>query len=130
MLLLVQINFYLYILKDNFLMLLLYQLIFTGATFTQMVQLHQLTITTSAAHNLEVGDIILFDSVTLPGGTGLNASDFEDKLFQVITVPSPTTFTITIYQASATSASGGSIDFKTLRTCWSSCSNLWLWFWY
>ena len=39
------------------------------------------TITTSTSHNLEPGDIVLLDSVTLPGGTGFSASDFEDKLF-------------------------------------------------
>ena len=27
----------------------------------------------------ELGDIVLFDSVTLPSGTGFSASDFEDK---------------------------------------------------
>ena len=48
-----------------------------------------ITITTSAAHNLEDGDIVLLDSVTLPSGTGLNASDFEDKLFQVISTLPP-----------------------------------------
>ena len=69
------------------------------------------TITTSAAHNLEEGDIVLFDSVTLPGGTGLNASDFEDKLFQVISTPTSTTFTIT-FTSSGSSASGGSVDLK------------------
>jgi len=70
-----------------------------------------ITITTSAAHNLEEGDIVLFDSVTLPGGTGLNASDFEDKLFQVITTPTSTTFTIT-FTSSGSAASGGSVDLK------------------
>ena len=66
----------------------------SGATFT-FNGTTTITITTSAAHNSEDGDIILFDSVTLPGGTGLNASDFEDKLFQVISTPTSTTFTIT-----------------------------------
>src|SRR6056300_800302 len=70
-----------------------------------------ITITTSAAHNLEDGDIVLFDSVTLPGGTGLSASDFEDKLFQVITTPTANTFTITFTSAGST-ASGGSVDIK------------------
>jgi len=70
-----------------------------------------ITITTSSAHNLEEGDIVLFDSVTLPGGTGLNASDFEDKLFQVITTPTSTTFTIT-FTSSGSAASGGSVDLK------------------
>ena len=71
------------------------------------------TITTSAAHNIGVGDIVLFDSVTLPGGTGFSASDFEDKNFQVITVPSPTTFTITMGSAATgTVSAGGSITLK------------------
>ena len=69
------------------------------------------TITTSSAHNLEEGDIVLFDSVTLPGGTGLNASDFEDKLFQVITTPTANTFTIT-FTSAGSAASGGSVDIK------------------
>ena len=71
------------------------------------------TITTSTSHNLEPGDIVLFDSVTLPGGTGFNASDFEDKLFQVTSVPTPTTFTITqSSNAGATVSTGGSIAVK------------------
>ena len=69
------------------------------------------TITTSAAHNLEDGDIVLLDSVTLPSGTGLNASDFEDKLFQVISTPTANTFTIT-FTSSGSAASGGSVDIK------------------
>ena len=70
-----------------------------------------ITITTSAAHNLEDGDIVLLDSVTLPGGTGLSASDFEDKLFQVVTTPTANTFTIT-FTSSGSAASGGSVDIK------------------
>jgi hypothetical protein len=70
-----------------------------------------ITITTSAAHNLEDGDIVLFDSVTLPGGTGLSASDFEDKLFQVVTTPTANTFTIT-FTSAGSAASGGSVDIK------------------
>ena len=70
-----------------------------------------ITITTSAAHNLEDGDIVLFDNVTLPGGTGLSASDFEDKLFQVVTTPTANTFTIT-FTSSGSAASGGSVDIK------------------
>jgi hypothetical protein len=71
------------------------------------------TITTSTSHSLEPGDIVLFDSVTLPSGTGFSASDFEDKLFQVTTVPTPTTFTITqSSNAGGTVSTGGSIAVK------------------
>jgi hypothetical protein len=84
----------------------------TGATLSTN-STTTVTITTSAAHGINVGDIVLFDSVTLPGGTGFSASDFEDKNFQVITVPSPTTFTITMGSAaSGTVAAGGSITLK------------------
>ena len=69
------------------------------------------TITTGSAHNLEPGDIILLDSVTLPGGTGYNASDFEDKLFQVTSVTTPTVFTITQNSnATGTVSTGGSLS--------------------
>ena len=108
-----QINFYFYFLKDNYLTYTpLASRYYRSATFT-FNGTTTITITTSSAHNLEEGDIVLFDSVTLPGGTGLNASDFEDKLFQVITTPTSTTFTITFTSAGST-ASGGSVDFKTL----------------
>ena len=49
------------------------------------------------------------DNVTLPGGTGYQNSDFEDKNFQVITVPTTGTFTITqSSNASGTVSTGGS----------------------
>ena len=69
------------------------------------------TITTGSAHNLEPGDIILLISVTLPNSTGYNASDFENKLFQVTSVTSPTVFTITQSKnAGGTVSTGGSIS--------------------
>ena len=71
------------------------------------------TITTGSAHGLIAGDIVLLDNVTLPGGTGYTDADFEDKLFQVTSVGSTTTFTITqATNATATVATGGSIDVK------------------
>jgi hypothetical protein len=54
--------------------------------------------------------MIVLNSVTLPGGTGLSASDFEDKLFQVLTVPTNTTFTInSLNQATGAVSTGGSM---------------------
>ena len=41
-----------------------------------------ITMTSSGVHGFLVGDIILFDSVTLPVGTGLSASDFEDSMIR------------------------------------------------
>ena len=85
----------------------------TGATIATANASATCTITTSAAHGFNVGDIVLFDSVTLPGGTGYAASDFEDKNFQVISVPTPTTFTITqSSNATGNVSTGGSITLK------------------
>ena len=85
----------------------------TGATIATDGSTAVCTITTSSDHNINVGDIVLFDSVTLPGGTGYSASDFEDKKFQVTAVPTPTTFTITqSSNATGTVGAGGSITLK------------------
>ena len=70
-----------------------------------------ITMTTSSAHGLLIGEIVLFDSVTLPGGTGLTDAAFEDKLFQVITTPTAVTFTVT-FTSTGASATGGSVDLK------------------
>ena len=68
---------------------------------------------TKAAHGLKVGDIVQLDSVTLPGGTGFNDADFEDKNFQVISVPTTGTFTINqASNASGTVSTGGSLSIK------------------
>ena len=69
------------------------------------------TITTSTTHGAEAGDIILLDAVTLPGGTGLTDADFEDKLFEVQSVPSATSFTI-LSSSSGSTATGGSTTVK------------------
>ena len=75
------------------------------------------TITTASAHLLSPGDIVLFASVTLPGGTGYNANVFDDKLFQVTSVTSTTTFTITqTANATGTVSTGGSISVIPYET--------------
>ncbi len=72
------------------------QIQFTGSTITtSTTRGTEVTITTSTNHGLEIGDIVELDSVTMPTGSSIAASTFEDKLCQVITVPSSTTFTIT-----------------------------------
>ena len=87
---------------------------FAGSTLaTNSISNKTCTITTTTNHGLIAGDMIVLDAVTLPGGTGLSASDFEDKLFQVLTVPTPTTFTInSLNQATAVVATGGSMTVK------------------
>ena len=85
--------------------------VINSATIATTINSATCTITTSGAHGINVGDIVQFNNVTLPGGTGYANSDFEDKNFQVITVPSTTTFTITqSSNATATVSTGGSIQ--------------------
>ena len=87
---------------------------FTSSTLaTNSTSVKKCTVTTTSAHGLTVGDMIILDSVTLPSGTGLLDSQFEDKLFQVLTVPTPTTFTIdSSVQASSVISTGGSMTVK------------------
>ena len=63
------------------------------------------TVTTATAHGLIDGDMVVFDNVALDTtltAVGLTDAEFEDKLYQVLTVPTSTTFTIeSVNQASA-----------------------------
>jgi len=66
---------------------------------------------TKSAHGLVAGDIVQFNNVTLPGGTGYSDSDFEDKNFQVTSVTSSSVFTVTqSSNATGTVSTGGSIE--------------------
>jgi hypothetical protein len=68
----------------------------TGANITTTNGSVTVTITTSAGHDLNAGDILTFEnagSFTSPD-TDYTATDFDDVLFEVQTVPSSTTFTI------------------------------------
>jgi hypothetical protein len=68
----------------------------TGANITTTNLSKDVTITTSAGHNLIPGDIITFANAGsfTPPDTDYTATDFDDVLFEVKTVPSATTFTI------------------------------------
>ena len=75
------------------------------------------TITTTSDHDLSVGDIVELSSVTLPSGTGLNGTDFELKLFQVLSVPTPRTFTInSLNQATSVISTGGTMTVQVYET--------------
>ena len=68
----------------------------TGANITTTNGSTTVTITTASGHSLLVGAIITFanaGSFTSPD-TDYTATDFDDVLFEVKTVPSATTFTI------------------------------------
>ena len=68
----------------------------TGANITTTNGSTTVTITTSASHNLEIGDILTFENAgSFTGGqTDYTATDFDDVLFEVKTIPTATTFTI------------------------------------
>ena len=93
-------------------------LTFTSSTLaTNSTSVKTCTITTTADHGLTVGDMIVLDAVTLPNSTGLANADFEDKLFQVLSVPTPTTFTIdSLNQATSAVSTGGSMTVKPYET--------------
>ena len=68
----------------------------TGADITTTNGSTTVTITTTSAHSVEVGDIVTFENAgSFTGGqTNYTSVDFDDVLFEVKTVPSATTFTI------------------------------------
>jgi len=94
------------------------QTTFTSSTLaTDSTTVKTCTITTTSAHSLAVGDMIVLDSVTLPGGTGLTDAQFEDKLFQVLSVPTDVTFTInSSAQASSVISTGGSMTVQPYQS--------------
>jgi len=69
----------------------------TGCTFDSTTGSATVTVN-KTSHGLLVGDYFKFKSVSLPGGgeTGYGTSDFETNVFEVISVPTSSTFTITM----------------------------------
>jgi hypothetical protein len=67
----------------------------------------EVSLTFSSAHNLQSGDIILLDNVTVPSGIGLTDAAFEDKLFQVTKVTSSLIAIVTGTQTTTGAAGGG-----------------------
>ena len=67
----------------------------------------EVSLTFSSNHNLQSGDIILLDSVTVPSGIGLTDAAFEDKLFQVTRVTSSLIAIVTGTQTTTGAAGGG-----------------------
>ena len=82
----------------------------TGADITTTNGSTTVTITTTAAHNLEIGDIVTFENAgSFTGGqTNYTATDFDDVLYEVKTIP--TTQTFTIQMASAETGTGATND--------------------
>jgi hypothetical protein len=74
----------------------------TSCTF-DTTNLSDIVTVNKVAHGLEVGDLFTFTSVTPP--TGFTGADFTTNTFQVITVPTADTFTITMAVTSSGTAS-------------------------
>ena len=55
--------------------------------------------------------MVVFNNFT-PGSSGITASDLEDKIVQVISVPSLTTFTATIPNAASATSTDGTVDIQ------------------
>ena len=69
----------------------------TGAKFTSTSSSTTVTVTCTGAHGLLEDDIVLFDSVTgVPAGSTYSNATFEDIKYMVTSVPTATTFTITM----------------------------------
>ena len=69
-----------------------------------------ITITFGSAHNINKGDIILLDNFTSITNSNFAASDFDDKKFQVTSIPNTTSLTVTMPSneaGSGASTSGG-----------------------
>jgi hypothetical protein len=77
----------------------------TGATFDATLNDPVVTVN-KVAHGLEAGDLFTFTSVTVPTGSGYTTGAFEDQTFEVITVPTVDTFTVTMATNSAGNTSG------------------------
>ena len=70
----------------------------TGANFTSTSSSKTVTVTCSGAHGLIEDDIVMFDSVSgvTAVGSTYNDATFEDVKYMVTSVPTTTTFTITM----------------------------------
>ena len=86
----------------------------SGANFTSSSGTPTVTVTLGSTHGLNENDIVLFDNVTGLSGSTFSNSTFEDEKFMVTSVPSTTTFTITMAtnEAGTPLSSAGSADVK------------------
>jgi hypothetical protein len=86
----------------------------TGATYTSITSSTTVTIN-KAAHGLSVGDYIKFTAATTPGPTTTSyiAGSFTNNIFEVKTVPTTSTFTLTMPTAETGTGvtTGGSLSF-------------------
>jgi hypothetical protein len=86
----------------------------TAATYTSITASTTVTIN-KAAHGLSVGDYIKFTAATTPGPTttSYTSSSFTNNIFEVKTVPTTSTFTLTMPTAETGTGvtTGGTLSF-------------------
>jgi len=91
----------------------------TSCTYTSTTGSTTVTIN-KTAHDLDVGDLITFSSVTTPGAptTSFTSADFTTNTFEVITVPNANTFTITmpVTETGTGVTAGGTITTNPYET--------------
>jgi len=91
----------------------------TSCTYTSTTGSTTITIN-KTSHNLEVGDLLTFSSVTTPGSptTSFVAADFTTNSFEVKTVPTVNTFTVTMPVAETGTGvtAGGTITTNPYET--------------
>ena len=88
----------------------------TSCTFNTTNGLATVTVN-KAGHGLLVGDLFTFTAVTAPPGSGYVAADFTTNTFEVKTVPTTGTFTITMAtNASGTTTTAGSASVNKYVT--------------
>jgi hypothetical protein len=91
----------------------------TSCTYTSTTGSTTVTIN-KTSHNLEVGDLLTFSSVTTPGPTttSFTDADFETNVFEVKTVPTVNSFTVTMAVAETGTGvtAGGTITTNPYET--------------
>jgi hypothetical protein len=113
-------NKVLYILFDNeFYDITPLKTALTGCTYTSTTGSATVTINKNS-HNFEVGDLLTFSSVTTPGGptTSFTSANFTNNVFEVKTIPTVNTFTVTmpVVEAGTGVTAGGTITANPYET--------------
>ena len=83
----------------------------TGVNFSSTVNSNIVTVT-KTSHGLDVGEYITFTSVLLPNSTSFTVADFQNFTFEILTVPTTSTFTVQMKSnetGTAMSNSGGGL---------------------
>ena len=75
-----------------------------------------ITITTknggaAVTHGLSIGDMVVFNNFAA-GSTGIATADLEDKVVQVISIPTTSTFTATVPNAATATAADATVDIQ------------------